>query len=77
MFKRLHKAGFFAMSVITVWDQAVGHIGRANATRPREDGFGLRNLLEFVGCLSRPHIGAMSQMLCFILTIRGLRRSEV
>lgn len=41
MFKRVHKAGFFAMSVITVGDQAVGHLvgrhpsenGRIRATR--------------------------------------------
>ena len=41
MLERFHKAGFFAMSVITVVDQAAGYTVRGTATRPREDGFGL------------------------------------
>lgn len=72
MFKRVHKAGFFAMSVITDGDQAVGHLA---GRHPSEKG--RIRAMRSSGVCPLPFQAAcwaISQMLCFILTIRGLRR---
>ncbi len=50
MFKRFHKARFFAMSVITIRDQAIGYLVKGILPRPTDDGSGVRDL----GCHGLP-----------------------
>ena len=65
MFKRFHKARFFAMSVIIIRDQAIGYLVKGILPRPTDDGSGVRDL----GCHGLPSqvsYRAISRMWCFI-----------